>query len=676
MPVTTVKTKQQIVVNANLDFATFKGINLGTPTAATDAATKGYVDAMKQALDIKDSVRAATRGDETYTISGGAVTQITGPTVDGVTLAINDRILIKNAPAASGPGAGLATANTDQAGNGIYTVTGNTTNLTVARAIDADVNADVTAGLFVFVTEGSTQADNGYVLTTNDAIAINSTTLIFSQFSGAGQITAGAGLTKNGNQIDVGTASVNRIVVNLDNIDLATVTPGTTASSQIRKIDFDSYGRVSQVTNAVFSDIQTTIGSQTANTVLAAPNGAGGNATFRTLVSADIPNLDTSKITTGILGVARGGTGVDASAAANGRILIGNGTGFTLANITAGSGITINNTAGGIEIVASGTSGVTTLTGTANQVLVNGTSGTATAGAITLTLPQNIHTSATPTFAGLTITAGAVTVSTPYKSSTQTWNAAGVSFLGEQINITDTTSLAASRFVEYQVAGVARFSIRKDGAVTTGIWNGTTVAVDFGGTGRATATAYMPIVGGTAATGAHQSVTAGSTTGQALLYQGASAVPAWGAINLADATGNIVTGVLRTNNGGTGINASAATNGQLLIGNGSGFTLATLTGSTTVSVTNASGSITLAVATGSTGVVTAPNYVVREAKAYQANGIYTLSNTPIAGTEHVYVNGVLQNAGSNDYAISGATITFQTGAVPESADIVLVSYLK
>ena len=102
MPTTQVKSKQQLSITDNLNFSgLYKAINLVDPTNPQDAATKAYVDSVKQALDIKDSARVSTTGAESYTIVGGAVTQIAGTSIDGVTVALNDRILIKNAPAAT-----------------------------------------------------------------------------------------------------------------------------------------------------------------------------------------------------------------------------------------------------------------------------------------------------------------------------------------------------------------------------------------------------------------------------------------------------------------------------------------------------------------------------------------------------------------------------------------------
>jgi len=187
-------------------------------------ATEAYVDAVKQGLDVKDSVRAATTAD--IDLSSALVN---GAVVDGVTLATGDRVLVK--------------AQSTASQNGIYVVVASGA---ASRAVDANADADVTAGMFTFVEEGTANADSGWVLTTNGPITLGSTNLSFTQFSGAGQVSAGAGLSKTGNTLDVGTADVNRIVVNADNIDLATT--GVTASTY-KSVTVDVYGRVTAGTN-------------------------------------------------------------------------------------------------------------------------------------------------------------------------------------------------------------------------------------------------------------------------------------------------------------------------------------------------------------------------------------------------------------------------------------------
>ena len=155
--------------------------SLGTPTGGTDAATKNYVDAQLQGLDVKQSVRVATTANGTLSSAFA-----NGQTVDGVTLATNDRILIKNQSTGSE--------------NGIYTVNASGAP---TRATDFDANSEVTGGAFFFEEEGPTNADNGFVLTNDGAITLGTTALTFTQFSGAGQVIAGSALTKSGNTLNV-----------------------------------------------------------------------------------------------------------------------------------------------------------------------------------------------------------------------------------------------------------------------------------------------------------------------------------------------------------------------------------------------------------------------------------------------------------------------------------------
>jgi hypothetical protein len=182
---------------------TNKITGLGTPTDATDAATKAYVDSAAQGIDWKASVRVATTATGTL-----ASAFADGSTVDGVTLATGDRILIKNQSTGSQ--------------NGIYVV--QATGAPV-RSTDADANAEVTGNFAVFVEEGTANADSGWVLTNDGAVTVGTTALTFTQFTGLGQITAGDGLTKTGNTLNVvGTA--DRITANGDSVDIASTYVG------------------------------------------------------------------------------------------------------------------------------------------------------------------------------------------------------------------------------------------------------------------------------------------------------------------------------------------------------------------------------------------------------------------------------------------------------------------
>ena len=153
---------------------------------ATSLVSKEYVDAVKTGLDFKDSVRLATTANGTL---GSAFAN--GQSVDGTTLSTGDRILLKNQSTGSE--------------NGIYTVNASGAP---TRAIDFDENAEVTSGAFVFVEAGTQNADSGFVLTTDGTITVGSTALAFTQFSGAGSFTAGDGLTRTGNQVDVNDDNV------------------------------------------------------------------------------------------------------------------------------------------------------------------------------------------------------------------------------------------------------------------------------------------------------------------------------------------------------------------------------------------------------------------------------------------------------------------------------------
>lgn len=192
--VRTSRLDQMATPAADVAFGANKLTGVSDPTQDQDAATKAYVDNVATGLDVKASVHVATTAN--ITLSGNQ-------TIDGVGVVDGDRVLVKDQSTGSE--------------NGIYVVASGSWS----RSTDADNSpaGEVTSGMFTFVEEGTSNADAGFVLTTSDPITLNSTALSFSQFSGAGQITAGTGLTKTGNTIDaVGTA--NRISVSANAIDI------------------------------------------------------------------------------------------------------------------------------------------------------------------------------------------------------------------------------------------------------------------------------------------------------------------------------------------------------------------------------------------------------------------------------------------------------------------------
>jgi hypothetical protein len=246
-------------------------VTVGTPVSGSHAATKDYVDNTITGLDMKASVRVATTGN--ITLSG---TQ----TIDGVAVVAGNRVLVKD--------------QTVAADNGIYVVAAGSWS----RASDADNTPDgeVTSGMYAFVEEGTTNADSGWVLSTNNPISLGITTLTFVQFNGLGQVTAGAGLTKTGNTVNVVSASADRVIVNADSIDLATTgTAGTYA-----KVTTDAYGRVVSGGALSAGDIPSLSSTyQPLDADLTAIAGLAGTSGLLKKTGVDSWSLDTSTYLTG-----------------------------------------------------------------------------------------------------------------------------------------------------------------------------------------------------------------------------------------------------------------------------------------------------------------------------------------------------------------------------------------
>ena len=300
------------------------------PINPLDAATKQYVDSTIEGLNIHAPAAAATTANLTATYNNG--TSGVGATltnsgtqaafaVDGYTAALNDRILVKDQSTA--------------AQNGVYTVTtggSGSTNWVLTRATDMNVSGSgadqLGPGDYVFVVNGTQNAGTAWVVTTPLPITIGSTSITFVQFAGAGTYTAGTGLTLTGTQFSITNTGVSAASYG--------------SASSVPAIAINAQGQITSATDTAIA-------------------------------------ISASQITSGSLGVARGGTGAS-SLTANG-ILYGNGTsavGATSAGVTGE--VLVGNTGSPPTWATLSSSAVTSFSGGTTGL----TPSSATQGAITL----------------------------------------------------------------------------------------------------------------------------------------------------------------------------------------------------------------------------------------------------------------------------------------------------
>ena len=244
-----------------------------TPTADAHFATKGYVDSVSEGLDVKQSCQVATTANITI-----ATALNSGDSIDGVTLANGDRVLVKDQSVSSQ--------------NGIYVV-----GDTPVRADDLATGADA-AGAFTFVEQGSTNADIGFVCTSNKGSAVVGTNnLAFSTFSSSGNVTAGDGLDKSGNELSVDLKANGGLVIESTElaVDLA-------ASSITGTLAIGDGGTGATSASAASTALGLAIGTnvQAYDADLDALSGcqSGGAAALAALTSSEIQILDGATVST------------------------------------------------------------------------------------------------------------------------------------------------------------------------------------------------------------------------------------------------------------------------------------------------------------------------------------------------------------------------------------------
>ena len=542
-----------------------------TPSNANDAASKSYVDATINGLDVKNSVHLASTANGTL-----ASAFANGQTMDGVALATNDRILLKD--------------QTDASENGVYTVNASGAP---TRATDFDASSEVTAGAFFFVEEGSTNADSGFIITTDGAITVGTTDIAFTQFSGSGQITAGTGLTKSGNTINaVGgdgiTANANDLAVDIAANSALHISGGA----------LDVTVDLSDATNDVTGTLAKTNGgtgqtslnniADAGNSRITVTNGTGvliGGGSNLTLDVSE-SDLDLSAIggslgltsqVTGTLPIANGGTGGANAGAARTALGLAIGTDVQAYDADLDAISALAKTDGGI-IVGNGSAFVLESGATARTSLGLGTGNT-------------------PTFNGAAMGAAAITgVADPSNDQ----DAATKKYVDDNTGAGSITQTVAGSTGSGTVAvGTQTLTINGTAGVITTAMSGQTMTVDIADnptlTGNAIITGNLTVQGTT--------TTVDSTTinvQNAFVFEGATADAHETTLTVEDPTAdrtvtipnatttlvgkdttdtltnktiafasNTFSGTLPVANGGMGIDLSSIAQGTVLIGNAS-----------------------------------------------------------------------------------------------------------
>jgi hypothetical protein len=613
---------------------------MADPTSGSDAATKTYVDNLSSGLRIKEAVNRATNAilpnsptyydgaaDSSQGLGDGAYLESATNTrlsVDGGNVTTGQRVLVKNQATASH--------------NGIYYVTeqgagGNKWKLTRADDSNNTPAGEVRKGDYVSVLIGSANAgtswtigNDGTATTPVNGIKIGTDAINWIQFNGAASYVAGGGMTLSGTTFDVATASSDRIVINDDSIDLATVsrsdTSGSPGGTRITSITTDSYGRVTGTVSSAQVDASTTVKgiasfdsgdfSVTSGAVTIKTGGVGNTQLENSTVligsssvalGASVGSLAglSSVSATTFTGNLTGNVSGNATSVTNGVYTTDTGTvtNTMLAGSIADSKLSTISTAGKVSNSAT----TATDANTANAIVARDASGNFTANIITAALSGNASTATTAT------------------TATNATNAA----------ITDTTTTAGTYYPVFSSTSTGNSTLRTDSTgLTYDPSTNTITATNFAGnastvTNGVYTTSKLSVLASTSSSELAGVISDETGTGGALVFASSPTI-----------TTPVIQSVTASAAGSTAALFNNVTTGTIGIGTG------VTTGTINIGTSNAIDTGTINIGTGSTGA----NKTVAIGTA-ATGGITTINIGSTSGaTSNISLNGTTTNTGT------------------------------